>query len=260
MPPFWPERWAFLPFVGAPQATQLIDSDSAAMAGWRTGTGLRYWQRSPGRGADHGRKTCPWNAGHHQPVVIIPRGDALNHSLLRSLRTKVMVNLSQSRRRLKELPYEQNSDGIGLLRSEWLMLEILGSSSSLALDSSGPGSGTTKPFGPGPGSPFCRALGNKPVRYRSLDLRSHEWLSLEGSPTVDTKPMLGLRGTLSYTLDARLFEVELGALATLQQAGVSQPAPDVALCALSGRGDRLPPLHRTSRALPGRWVRPVDDG
>ena len=21
-------------------------------------------------------KTCPWNAGHHQPVVIIPRGDA----------------------------------------------------------------------------------------------------------------------------------------------------------------------------------------
>ena len=31
--------------------------------------------------------------------------------------------------------------------------------------------------------------------------------------------MLGLRGTLSYTIDARLFEVELGALATLQQAG-----------------------------------------
>ena len=61
-----------------------------------------------------------------------------------------MVNLSQSRR-VKELPYEQ-IDGIGLLRSEWLMLEILDRRHPWHWIHQGQEAELQKPFGPGPGA------------------------------------------------------------------------------------------------------------
>ena len=74
MPPFLAREMGISCRVwGLPRRPRLIDSDSAAMAGWRTGTGLRYWQRSPGRGADHGRKNLPLECRspparcHHPP-------------------------------------------------------------------------------------------------------------------------------------------------------------------------------------------------
>jgi len=201
--------------VGAPQATQLIDSDLLL---WLDGErGLVY-----GIGNDHqavglttAEKPAPGMQVTTSPLSSSPAVTP-EPQLLRSLRTKVMVNLSQSRR-VKELPYEQ-IDGIGLLRSEWLMLEILDRRHPWHWIHQGQEAELQSRLAQAL-EPILQALGNKPVRYRSLDLRSHEWQSLEGSPAADTNPMLGLRGTLSYTIDARLFEVELGALATLQQAG-----------------------------------------
>ena len=198
--------------VGAPQATQLIDPNLVL---WLDGErGLVYGmteevsaQLEQTHTAAPQVAIAPTQPHTTEPAVTPP---------LPPLRTKVMVNLSQSKR-MSELPL-QALDGVGLLRSEWLMLEILdqrhpwdwvnqGQAAELQVRLTQTLAKILEPFG------------DKPVRYRSLDLRSHEWQSLRGSPPLDTNPMLGLRGTLSYTVDSRLFEVELGALSTLQQSG-----------------------------------------
>jgi pyruvate,water dikinase len=201
--------------VGAPQATQLIDSDLLL---WMDGErGLVY-------GIAAGLSTqllaspapvIPPSASDAQEMETSPSVN-LEAQPLPPLQTKVMINLSQSRR-IPDLP-NPAIDGIGLLRSEWLMLEILDRRHPWHWVDQGQGSELQTRLAQTL-EPILQALGDKPVRYRSLDLRSHEWQSLEGSPPPDTNPMLGLRGALSYTLDSRLFEVELGALADLQRAG-----------------------------------------
>jgi pyruvate,water dikinase len=108
--------------------------------------------------------------------------------------------------------------GVGLLRSEWLLLDILDGHHPWHWVNQGQGAELQSRIVQQL-EPILQRLGPKPLRYRSLDLRSHEWQALEGSPPLEPNPMLGLRGTLSYDADARLFEVELAALATLQRAG-----------------------------------------
>ena len=195
--------------VGAPHATQLIDSDLML---WLDGDqGLVY-----GMAQEIGLAPATTNPDPAPPAAsTAPRAPAQGRPL-QALRTKVMVNLSQARR-VKDLPLDR-LDGVGLLRSEWLMLDILDQRHPWHWINQGQApelqARLTEAL-----QPILQTLGSKPLRYRSLDLRSHEWQSLAGSPPVDTNPMLGLRGTLSYTIDSRLFEVELGALATLQQLG-----------------------------------------
>ncbi|MFQ4140298.1 putative PEP-binding protein [Nodosilinea sp. PGN35] len=191
--------------VGAPQATQLLDS---GMVLWLDGD----------RGVVYGL-TEEAAAQFRPPAPAVP--DTLPtqpREQYQRLHTQVMVNLSQPRG-LANLSLECVA-GIGLLRSEWLLLEALegrhpwdwvnrGQEAELQ-------SRLVQQL-----EPILQTLGPRPLRYRSLDLRSHEWQALVGSPPVEPNPMLGLRGTLSYDIDDRLFQVELGALATLQRAGYS---------------------------------------
>ena len=207
--------------VGAPQATQLIDPDLIL---WLDGErGLVYGFSDE----DRSELSLPWEDRFNRPDLdsgVSPSGQtvSLDMNSLNSFatgyprRTKVMVNLSQSSR-VKDLPVN-HVDGIGLVRSEWLMLEILDRRHPWHWIEQGQGAELQARLAQTL-APVLQALGNKPVRYRSLDLRSHEWQTLEGSPPSDVNPMLGLRGALSYTLDSRLFEVELGALAALQGEG-----------------------------------------
>ena len=202
--------------VGAPQATQLIDS---SLLLWLDGErGLVYGigeensaslLNAPGDQPSAERETVGPSQVSQQPSAPEPQ-------FFPSLRTKVMVNLSQSRR-VKDLPMPQ-IDGVGLLRSEWLMLEILDQRHPWHWVHQGQEAELQTRLAQTL-EPILQALGDKPLRYRSLDLRSHEWQTLEGSPAADANPMLGLRGALSYGIDSRLFEVELGALAALQRAG-----------------------------------------
>jgi pyruvate,water dikinase len=199
--------------VGAPQATQLLDPNLML---WMDGDrGLVYGVEADGP-LPETPNPDPLSAFRRETEPIDPMAWPFPAEHKRALKTKLMVNLSQSSR-VRGLPLDL-IDGVGLLRSEWLMLEVLDHRHPWHWVDQGQGAELqarlTQALGP-----ILQALGNKPVRYRSLDLRSHEWQSLEGSPPPDTNPMLGLRGTLSYGLDPRLFEVELGALATLQQAG-----------------------------------------
>jgi pyruvate,water dikinase len=207
--------------VGAPQATQLLDPDLML---WMDGErGLVYGL--PDDALSSPQPSQPDRFPHLTRVKSPPPTERLSSTTLEQLnavttqyprQTKVMVNLSQSSR-VKDLPVK-HLDGIGLLRSEWLILEILDQRHPWHWIEQGQAAELQARLAQIL-APILQALGDKPLRYRSLDLRSNEWQSLEGSPPLDANPMLGLRGTLSYTLDPRLFEVELGALATLQQAG-----------------------------------------
>ncbi|WP_035986519.1 putative PEP-binding protein [Leptolyngbya sp. KIOST-1] len=196
--------------VGAPQATQLLE------------TGMVLWLDGD-RGVVYGLTEEATN--HQQFATALAQFQTLAPPLELSpqhrvryqhLRTQVMINLSQTRQ-LDTLPMDY-AQGIGLLRSEWLLLEVLDGRHPWDWVNQGQEAELQSRLVQQL-EPIAQALGPKPLRYRSLDLRSHEWQALQGSPSVEPNPMLGLRGTLSYEVDDRLFLVELGALATLQRAG-----------------------------------------
>ncbi|MGV0027046.1 putative PEP-binding protein [Phormidesmis priestleyi] len=133
--------------------------------------------------------------------------------------TQLMVNLSQVDR--VDQVVSLAIDGVGLLRSELMILSILeGQHPHLWVQQ-----GRQKELSDRLGNQirqFAEAFAPRPVFYRSLDLRSHEFRSLEGGEvSPETNPMLGVRGTFSYVLNPALFEVELTALRQVQQAGYS---------------------------------------
>jgi pyruvate, water dikinase len=125
--------------------------------------------------------------------------------------TRLMVNLSQSERLdwVAKLPI----DGIGLLRSELMIPSILeGQPLDLWLQKGRKAELVNRLADQI--RQFAAAFAPRPVFYRSLDLRSHEFRSLLSSETTapEANPMLGNRGTLSYQSNPALFEVELAAL------------------------------------------------
>ncbi|KAM3113594.1 putative PEP-binding protein [Phormidesmis sp. 146-33] len=134
--------------------------------------------------------------------------------------TQLMVNLSQVDR--LDQAASLAIDGVGLLRSELMILSILdGQHPHLWLQQGRQAELIDRLADQI--RQFVEAFAPRPVFYRSLDLRSHEFRSLEGGASVslETNPMLGVRGTFSYVLNPALFEVELTALHQVQQAGYS---------------------------------------
>ncbi len=108
--------------------------------------------------------------------------------------------------------------GVGLLRAEWLMMPILQGRHPYHWLAQGDGAALQAAL-VAQLRPILGAFAPRPVRYRSLDLRSHEMASLVGAPPPETNPMLGLRGTLSYQYHPALFQLELSALRQLQREG-----------------------------------------
>ena len=199
--------------VGAPQATQLLED---GMVLWLDGDrGVVYGLSEDA--VTHGQLQATLAQFKPQaPGDVQASISAQQAARYHQLNTRVMVNLSQTQR-LDTLGLEPIA-GVGLLRSEWLMLEILEGRHPWDWVNRGQ-EAELKGRIVQQLEPILQALGPKPLRYRSLDLRSHEWQALAGSPVAEPNPMLGLRGTLSYDIDDRLFKVELAALATLQRAG-----------------------------------------
>nr|WP_290226711.1 putative PEP-binding protein [Trichocoleus desertorum] len=137
-----------------------------------------------------------------------------------AIATQLWVNLSQltSIELVKALPV----DGVGLLRAELMLVDVLERQHPLLWLQQGRQQELVMRIAARI-SQFAKAFAPRPVLYRSLDLRSHEFQSLEGGKLMppETNPMLGLRGTFSYLLDSALFELELTALAEVQQSGCS---------------------------------------
>lgn len=139
-------------------------------------------------------------------------------SSLAPVQTQLLVNLSQAQS--IEVAHHPGVSGVGLLRSELLALK--------ALDYQHPRSWLS----PDRQAVFVERMSlaisqiaaaffPRPVWYRSLDLRSHEFRALTGGEeiAIEVNPMLGLRGTLSYVRDPMLFTLELTALRQVQRQG-----------------------------------------
>jgi pyruvate, water dikinase len=128
--------------------------------------------------------------------------------------TQLMVNISQpsSIEEAAALPV----DGLGLLRSEMMMLDFISSQpleewlteskkpqllenwiNSIALNAA--------------------AFAPRPIFYRSLDLYAVKCSDRAIASSVNS--LLGWRGTYNYSLDSSLFELELEALLTVQKQG-----------------------------------------
>ncbi len=133
--------------------------------------------------------------------------------------TQLMVNLSQSER--LDHAASLAVDGVGLLRSELMVMDILDQQHPQLWLQTGRKAKLIDRLSTQI-SKFACAFAPRPVFYRSLDLRSHEFRSLEGGDVpFETNPMLGMRGTLSYVLNPDLFEAELAALSQVYRSGYS---------------------------------------
>ena len=142
----------------------------------------------------------------------------LNKPSLPPIATQLLVSLSQlsTLEAIKRLPI----DGVGLLRSELMLIDGFEQRHPKRWLETGKRAELLQRMVDNIRQ-FAQAFAPRPVRYRSLDLRSHEFLSWEGSPPAEQNPMLGLRGTFSYQVDPVLFDLELEALRQVQQLGSS---------------------------------------
>jgi pyruvate,water dikinase len=127
-----------------------------------------------------------------------------------------MVNLSQPTHleEMAKLPVE----GVGLLRSELLALSVLAAQSPHHWLQHHSQQDLIERMATAI-QQFAQAFHPRPVFYRSLDLRPHELQEAADSALHATASVLGLRGTFSYQLAPELFQLELAAIAQVQQAG-----------------------------------------
>ncbi|WP_445635592.1 Phosphoenolpyruvate synthase [Nostoc sp. DSM 114161] len=156
------------------------------------------------------RETTPIPLPPHHPTTSSPH--------LPMIATKLLVNLSQPSliEQVKSLP----ADGVGLLRSELMVLNILDGQHPNSWILGGRQTELLERWSVAI-MEFARAFAPRPVFYRSLDWRSPDLPSLSDSLQSSPQSMLGERGTFSYLRNSAVFELELKALANVQQSGYS---------------------------------------
>lgn len=124
--------------------------------------------------------------------------------------TKVYVNLGEP-----SLAYDiaqQNVDGVGLLRAEFMIAEIGTHPRKMIRD------GKSKEFVDKLTEgilTFCKAFFPRPVIYRATDFKTNEYRNLIGGEEfepIEPNPMLGYRGAFRYINDHKVFELELEAM------------------------------------------------
>ncbi|MEJ6484483.1 putative PEP-binding protein [Nostoc punctiforme UO1] len=150
----------------------------------------------------------------HHPNPQAPHPTVTSH--LPMIATQLLVNLSQSS--LIEQVQSFPVDGVGLLRSELMLLNILDGQHPNSWILGGRQAELLELWSEQI-MQFARAFAPRPVFYRSLDWRSQDLPSLSDSLESSSKSMLGERGTFSYLRNPAVFELELQALARVQQAG-----------------------------------------
>ncbi|ACC84452.1 putative PEP-binding protein [Nostoc punctiforme] len=150
----------------------------------------------------------------HHPKPKAPYPTFTSH--LPMIATQLLVNLSQSS--LIEQVQSFPVDGVGLLRSELMVLNILDGQHPNSWILGGRQAELLELWSEQI-MQFARAFAPRPVFYRSLDWRSQDLPSLSDSLESSPQSMLGERGTFSYLRNPAVFELELQALARVQQAG-----------------------------------------
>ena len=130
--------------------------------------------------------------------------------------TKLFINLSQERliKQVTSLPV----DGLGLLRSELMMLNILEGKHPKQWLIEGRQTELLKLLSEQI-MQFARAFSPRPIFYRSLDWLSHNLPLLSADSPLSQSSILGERGVFSYIQNPAVFELELQALAIVQASG-----------------------------------------
>ena len=231
--------------VGATNVTQLIQTGESVLVDGNQGEIHRLEIMESGRGgvsvreafsvsvSDSGRSDSE-QAGGQRPTGVAGRSPEVRgregeiHSVPVSssfsvnyfpIATKLLVNLSQPNFRAKivDLPV----DGVGLLRSELMMLD--------ALENLHPNEWLRQGRGGELAArlaqlivQFAAAFAPRPVYYRSSDWRSHEFQFLLGNTSPvepEVNPIVGLRGTRCYLSEPACFDLELAALREVYASG-----------------------------------------
>jgi len=124
--------------------------------------------------------------------------------------TKIYVNLAEPD--LAGTIAEKDSDGVGLLRAEFMIAQIGTHPKKLIADKKGHvfieklTQGLLK---------FTQSFGDRPVVYRTTDFKTNEYRNLIGGEAFEPQepnPMIGYRGTHRYLCDQAVFELELEAI------------------------------------------------
>ncbi len=189
--------------VGAVGATQMIQTGDAVLVDGDKGAVYRVEAQ----------------AGEQEEILPHSSVPTRHSSVLSTpLATQLLVNLSQpsSIKRAAQMPV----DGVGLLRSELMLLEVLqGQHPQRWLQQQR--EDELREILVQQLCQFAEAFAPRPVFYRSLDLRSHEFQYLVGGSLAhpEANPMLGMRGTFSYVSNPALFDLELAALVQVQKSG-----------------------------------------
>ncbi len=128
--------------------------------------------------------------------------------------TKVYVNLGEPD--LAPVVAQGNSDGVGLLRAEFMMAQIGTHPKKMIKD------GKAKVFIEKLAENlalFTDSFGDRPVVYRASDFKTNEYRNLVGGQDyepVEPNPMLGFRGAYRYLSDESVFNLELEAIKTVR--------------------------------------------
>jgi pyruvate,water dikinase len=132
--------------------------------------------------------------------------------------TKLLVNLSQPS--LIEQSQSLPVDGVGLLRSEMMLLNILEGQHPHSWITGGRQAELLEKWTFAI-MQFARGFTPRPVFYRSLDWLLPPSRQSTQSHDLHAEPnsTLGDRGTFSYVQNSAVFELELQALATVQKSG-----------------------------------------
>ena len=140
-----------------------------------------------------------------------------NHGILPMIGTKLLVNLSQSNliEKVRNLPV----DGVGLLRSELMLLNILHGENPYNWIANGRETELLDRLSKQI-QEFVQAFTPRPIFYRSLDWYHQDLSSYHGRENPPAS-ILGEHGTASYLKNPGVFELELKALARLQKDGYS---------------------------------------
>ncbi len=124
--------------------------------------------------------------------------------------TKIYVNLAEPE--LAEEMASRNTDGVGLLRAEFIIANIGTHPRKFIKD------GKKKEFinklAEGL-EKFADAFNPRPVVYRFTDFKTNEYRGLKGGEEFETEepnPMIGYRGVSRYIKDSDVFDMELEAI------------------------------------------------
>ncbi|MCC5624707.1 putative PEP-binding protein, partial [Nostoc sp. CHAB 5715] len=200
--------------VNATSATTLIQTGERLLLDGDRGEVYRIkGEGESGREKEMERRKVAENPLH--PPISPSHSPVASH--LPMIATQLLVNLSQSS--LIEQVQSFPVDGVGLLRSELMVLNILSGQHPNSWILGGREAELLELWSEQI-IQFARAFAPRPVFYRSLDWPQN-LPSLSDNLQSSTQSMLGERGTFSYLRNPAVFKLELQALASVQQAGYS---------------------------------------